>query len=173
MDILEHREEWLATFEENWLAHYRATGETKWDIYNRPAHSEAPSGKGLDLSSSRLVLISSAGGYLRDEQEPFDVADDLGDYSIRTFPVTTPPDRIAFAHGHYDHNAVDQDLQVLLPLGHLRDLVAGGVIGELAPEVVSFMGYQPIATRVVDQTIPDILLAVKSQNADGALLVPS
>jgi hypothetical protein len=60
---------------------------------------------------------------------------------------------------------------VLLPLSHLHECVAAGTIGELAPSVVNFMGYQPVATRVVDETIPAILEAAKQEQIDAALLV--
>jgi hypothetical protein len=173
MKILENRAAWEATFNAGWLAHFHATGETKWDLYNRPDNKEAPAGPGIDLSRSRLLLISSAGGYLRHSQEPFDAPDPLGDYTIRTFPVDTDPIAIAFAHDHYDQTAVNEDQQVLLPLAHLRDLVAEGVIGELASSVVNFMGYQPVITRVLDETIPAIVAVAKAERVDGALLVPS
>lgn len=173
MEILENRDAWQEEYARVWLAHYRATGETKWDIYNRPDNHETPAGPGVNLATSRLMLISSAGGYLPASQAPFDAADNLGDYAIRTFPHTTNPADLAFAHDHYDHTAVNADQQVLLPLGHLHDLVAEGVIGELAPSVVSFMGYQPDAARVVDETIPAILAVAKAEQIDAALLVPS
>lgn len=173
MEILENREEWYKTYQENWLRHFQETGEIKWDLYKLPNNKTTPVGKGIDLAQSRLVLISSAGGYLSASQEAYDAENDLGDYTIRTFPVTTPPNQIAFAHTHYDHTAVNTDQQVLLPLGHLRDLVTEGVIGELAPDVINFMGYQPDATRVVDETIPAIVAAAKELNAQAALLVPS
>ena len=173
MEILENRAGWQAEYEANWLAHYHATGETKWDIYNRPDNKQTPAGSGVDLSMSRLMFVSSAGAYLRDAQAPFDDANDLGDYTIRTFPVTTPPDAIAFAHTHYDHTAVNADQQVLLPIGHLQELVADGQIGALTPSVVSFMGYQPDAARVVDETIPAILAIAATESAQAALLVPS
>lgn len=173
LDILESRDAWQKAYEQGFLAHYQATGETKWDIYNRPDNQETPAGPGVNLAQSRLMLISSAGGYLPASQQPFDATDDLGDYTIRTFPVSTDPAAIAFAHDHYDHTAVNADQQVLLPLGHLHDLVREGVIGELAPSVVNFMGYQPDAARVVDETIPAILAVAKAEQIDVALLVPS
>lgn len=173
MDILENREQWQETFQAGWLKLYQDTGEINWRIYNLPRHSEAPSGPGIDLSQSRLILISSAGAYLPDSQMSFDDTNDLGDYTIRLIPSTTAPEEISFAHTHYDHTAVNIDQQVLLPLGHLRDLVNEGIIGELAPSAVSFMGYQPVATRLVDETVPAILEAVSAAKADAALLVPS
>ena len=173
MEILERREEWFAEFQAGWLNHYKRTGQFDWSLYKLPKNSQAPSGAGIDLSKSRLMLVSSAGGYLREEQQPFDAAHDLGDYSIRTFPSSTAPEQIAFAHDHYDHAAVDADQQVLLPLGHLEELVQNGVIGELAPSMVSFMGYQPIATRVVDETTPRIVDIAKQEQVDAVLLVPA
>lgn len=173
MDILENREEWQAEFEENWLAHYEKTGETLWGIYNLPHNDRAPGTPGIDLSQSRLVLISSAGGYLSDRQRPFDAESDLGDYSIRTFSSGTQPRQIAFAHTHYDHAAVNEDQQVLVPLAHLHQMVNEGLIGEIAPSVISFMGYQPIATKVVDETVPSVLEVARAEQVDAALLVPS
>jgi D-proline reductase (dithiol) PrdB len=173
MEILEKRNEWETTFTQGWLRHYKETGTINWELYNRPNNKVAPTGKGITLSQSRLLLITSAGAYLPATQGSFDAENDLGDYTIRRFPVTTAPAQIAFAHTHYDHTAVNADQQVLLPLGHLHDLVAEGVIGSLAPEVISFMGYQPDITQVLDETIPATLAAAKEMQAEAALLVPS
>jgi hypothetical protein len=174
MKILEDLAQWKTEYEQNWLAHYRATGEFDWKSYNRPKNSTAPAGPGLDLSNSRLALISSTGAYLRDSQEPF-ITDKsrLGDYTIRQFPSSTPFADLAFAHSSYDHAAVEEDSQVLLPLRHLEDLVQEGVIGELAPSVVSFCGFQPDVERTMTEMIPAILAAAKAEEVDAALLVPA
>lgn len=172
-EVLENREQWFETFNTRWLAYYHATGTIDWSLYNPPRNHESPTGKGIELATSRLVLISSAGAYLKTQQTPFDAPNDLGDYSIRLFPADMAFDQIAFAHDHYDHTAVNQDPQVLLPLRHLDDFVREGWIGELAPQVISFMGYQPVVTRVVDETIPAIIAAAQAQQAQGALLVPA
>ena len=148
MEILENRDAWLAELEQ--------TGDVDFSIYNRPRNQSVPPGEGIDLSKSRLMLISSAGSYLRQSQAPFDAANDLGDYTVRTFPAQTPFEALDYAHDHYDQTAVRSDPQVLLPLRHLADMVERGIIGELAP-VTSFMGYQPDATHVVDELIPAIV----------------
>lgn len=173
VDILENRAEWQATYRDVWLKHYQETGETKWKVYNRPNNQTAPGLPGIDLGKSKLVLITSAGSYLRDSQPPFDHANDLGDYSIRLYPFSTAFDQLAYAHDHFDHTAVNADPQVLIPLRHLEALQQAGKIGELGETVISFMGYQPDAAQVVDETIPQIVKAVKDQHADAALLVPS
>lgn len=173
MKIVENLEQWQTEYQQGWLAHYQATGELDWKRYVRPKNSQAPAKPGIDLSRSRLALISSAGAYLAASQKPFEVDDDLGDYSVRLFPTFTPFSQIAYAHTHYDHTAVDSDPQVLLPLKHLEDLTDEGVIGELAPSVISFSGYQPDVVRTVKETIPSILTIAKAEAIQAALLVPA
>ena len=173
MDILENKAQWLSEFQEGWLAHFKQTGERKWDIYNRPKNTKAPSGPGIDLSKSRLMLITSAGSYLADIHEPFDASNPLGDYSIRTYPSNTPLDTLSYAHDQYNHLAVEEDPQVLIPLRHLGDMVSDGLIGELAPSVISFHGYVPDAARFVDETIPAILQVAQQEQAEAVLLVPA
>lgn len=173
MDILENRSEWQAAYTEGWLREYQQTGIANWKLYQRPRNSAPIPAPGIDLSASRLVLISSAGGYLPTSQPAYDTDNDLGDYTIRLIPTASPLEDIAYAHTHYNHTAVDQDAQVLVPLRHLEDLVREGVIGTLTDSFISFMGYQPDVTRVLDETIPAVIAAVKAEQADAALLVPS
>ena len=173
MDIVENLDAWQAEFDSTWLAHYNETGETDWKIYPKPNNKTAPSGKGVDLSQSRLLFISTAGAYLKDSQEPYDAEDDLGDYSLRRFPIWTPFEQIAFSHGHYNHADVEADPQVLLPLRHLEALVEDGTIGELVPNVVSIMGYQPHVRRTVEELIPQIVDIALAEKAHAALLVPA
>jgi hypothetical protein len=173
VEILEDLDGWYAEYQSGWLAHFQETGETVFSIYNRPKNAHAPSGPGIDMALSRLILITSAGSYLAESQSAFDAADPLGDYTIRLYPSSTPLDELAFAQDHYDHAAVEEDAQVLVPLRHLEDLVHEGVIGEFTPNVVSFHGYQPDVTRVIQETIPLILDAVRKEEAHAALLVPA
>ncbi len=173
MEILDQQAEWEATFKSKWLAYHKQSGQLDWKLYNRPHNTSPVSGSGIPLDTSRIVLISSAGAYLHSEQPAFDAAHPLGDYSIRTFSIYTPFDQIAYAHDHYDHTAVDSDPQVLLPLQHLNQMEDEGVIGELAPQVINFMGYQPDLGRVIGETIPAIVAEAKAQNVRGALLVPA
>ena len=173
MEILENRVEWEQQFHESWLAHYKKEGSIQWDIYNRPNNKTAPSGKAIDLSQSRLMLVSSAGSFLADSQDRYDDENDLGDYTIRLIPSDVDPSQLTYAHTHYDHSAVNMDYQVLIPLGHLRDKVEAGEIGSLTENFVSFMGYQPDMSQVIDETIPRVIEAAKNQQADAVLLVPS
>lgn len=173
MDILENPKEWLKNFKQGWLAHLNETGKVDWGKYDRPRNRHAPSGPGIKLSKSRLMLISSSGGFLHDSQDPFDASNAFGDYTIRLIPSDTPFEAISYAHEHYDHQYIDKDPQVGLPLRHLEDMVSEGLIGELAPRVVSFSGYHPNVIRVVKELIPSILEVAKKDRVDAVLLVPT
>jgi hypothetical protein len=173
MQILENYDQWKAGFTRGWLAHWQATGEIDWSLYCRPENKTAPAGPGVDLAQSRLMLVTTSGAYLPGQQEPFDAAHALGDYSIRLWPSSTPLEALAYSHEHYDQTAVRADPQVLLPLGHLVEMVAAGAIGELTPSVVSFMGYQPDVSRVVDEMIPEIVAAARAEDVQAVLLVPA
>jgi len=172
MDILEDKAGWSAAYRNGSLAQFEQSGEINWKLYPHPKNSTAPGVPGIQLAKSRLLFISSAGGYLQDEQQPFDATNPLGDYTIRLFPTAAPFADLAYAHGHYDHAMVEQDAQAALPLRHLETMVDEGKIGELAPSVVSFMGYQPDAARVVDELTPQVVAAAHEARVQAALLAP-
>ena len=173
MQIVENRERWEQDYRDKWLAHYQRTGQMDWSQYPRPHNRKAPPGPGVDLATSRLTLITTSGAYLPGIHEPFDAGHPLGDYSIRQIPATIPLEALAYSHEHYDQEAVRSDPQVLIPLGHLNDMVAEGIIGEMAPSVISFMGYQPDVSRVVDEMIPAVLRVTHAEGVQAALLVPA
>jgi hypothetical protein len=173
MEILENHDEWFQDFEAHWLAHFYAAGDIDWKLYHYSVNSEFPEAPPLKLSESKLLLVTSSGAYLHHSQEPFDAANKLGDYQIRKFDSETPFEKIDYSHEHYDQSYVRQDPQVLLPLQHLENLAVTRVIGKIAPEVVSFMGYQPNVSRVIDITIPEVVSLAQENQVDGVFLVPS
>jgi hypothetical protein len=173
MDIVENLDRWRADFEKGWLAHYERTGEKDWSIYNRPRNRGSIPGPGVDLSQSRLLLISTAGSYLKGSQEPFDDVTALGDYSVRTYPCSTSFDDLEYSHGHYDYAAVEADAGVLIPLDHLRAMTIEGRIGALTENMISINGYMPEVDRLVDEAVPRVLETAAKENAHAALLVPA
>lgn len=173
MSIIDNREQWLADFQAGWLKTYLETGELDWQAYNLPKNETTVSGPAVDLSKSKLVLITTGGFYVAGEQEPMDEPDMHGRYDIRLLPADMAPEAYSISHNHYNHAAVNEDRQVLLPTSHLAEMVEAGQIGEMAPYIISFMGYQPDVTRVVDETIPAVLAACQEMEVTAALLVPA
>jgi hypothetical protein len=172
MDILENKAEWQKEFRRGWLAKLRQEGAIDWSLYPDLRNEKSPGAPGIVLRRGKLLFITSSGAYLRGRQRPFDEPNPLGDYTIRTFPITVKFADLAYAHGHYDTAMVEMDPQVALPLRHLQELVAAGQLGSLTSEVISFMGYEPDCGRVVNEVAPAIAEAAQALEANAALLAP-
>jgi hypothetical protein len=172
MEILENIEQWEREFKENWLAHYLETGQTDFKQYNHPRNESVPGAPGVKPDRSRLMFISTAGGYIVGEQAPFDAPNLLGDYSLRTFSSRIDLSRLAFEHDHYDHAFIEEDPQIALPLPLLNSMVEAGKIGALTPSVVSISGYHPDSAKVVRDVVPQVIAIAKKEKADAALLAP-
>lgn len=173
MEILERPLEWLRASQETWLAGLDKHGKLDWSRYTYPQNTMAPHSRGISLAKSRLMLITTTGAYYPSLHDPFEQGHPLGDYSIRVIPTAAPLENLAFANPHFDHQFVQEDPQVLLPVQHLRELVSARLLGSLAPVFVSFNGYQPHAIRVVKELIPSILSVAQEYQANTALIVPA
>ncbi|MEE8342062.1 MAG: glycine/sarcosine/betaine reductase selenoprotein B family protein [Candidatus Neomarinimicrobiota bacterium] len=173
MKIAEELDKWTSDFQNGWLKEFKQHNRINWDLYSYIKNSDSPQNAGIKLSSSKLLLISSAGGYFYTNDIPFDAGNPLGDYSIRTFPLSVNFNDIRYSHDHYNTAAVKKDAQVLLPLHMLKTMVEEKIIGEMCETVISFMGYQPDVNKVITETIPKILRIVEKEQVDTVLLVPS
>lgn len=173
MDILENAREWAQHYQNKVIQPYRKSGELSFNNYQYVKNSTSPNGKGIQLIDTRLLFISSSGAYLPGEQSPFDAENPLGDYTIRSIPVNTPLEALDFAHDHYDQTSVRKDPQSLIPLQHLQKKVMSGELGGLTTLWISLMGYQPDASRIVEEVIPKIISIALKEKANGALLVPA
>ncbi len=65
----------------------KTTGKINWKSYSYIKNSSSPASSGIDPADSKLLFISSAGGYLPAIDKPFDACNILGDYSIRKIPI--------------------------------------------------------------------------------------
>src|SRR6267142_3059522 len=84
-----------------------------------------------ELNKSTIAIVTAAGVHLKD-QEPFNIADELGDLTYREIPEDVDSSQLMVTHHHYDHADADEDINVVFPIDVLRDLEAEGVIGEIA-----------------------------------------
>ncbi len=138
------------------------TGEIPWCASRRP------------IAESRLAVISTAGFYLEGDR-PFDVDALEGDTSFRVLPSNLDPAALRIAHAHYPHRWVNEDINVLLPIDHLRRLEEAGVV-RLAPRFFSFgYGGQQVRGYVAPQTgtAHQVARLLREDEVDLALLVPA
>ena len=136
---------------------------------------------GKRLSRARVALLTSAGLYVRSQQQPFDVERERrepawGDASHRLIPRATQPSELAMAHLHVRNDEVLAEPNIALPLAPLADLVEAGFVGGATAEHVSVMGYQGWHDNSLDrwreETAPAIVRALEKQDADGVVLAP-
>ncbi len=123
-----------------------------------------------DLSKSRVVLVTAAGVHRKDQQ-PFNIADDLGDLTFRVINGDAVNSDLMVTHHHYDHSDADRDINCVFPLELLGELQAEGVIGEVAREHIGYMGYTMQLKKMYDETAPQMAEYVdKKCKADVVVL---
>jgi D-proline reductase (dithiol) PrdB len=139
--------------------------------YLRPQSAPFVPWPDIPLARARLGLVSSAGFYLRDSQDPFTAEDIEGDSSFRRLPDDVTAAQVAIAHTHYPHEAALRDWGSVIPLDALRAKVAAGELGAVGP-VLSLSGYSPRLDALDARTARPLAQALKEARVDGALLVP-
>ena len=125
------------------------------------------------LTASTVALVTTAGVHHRD-QPAFDMHDPDGDPSFRELDLERPTDSLMITHDYYDHSDADRDLNVVLPVERLRELVAAGEIGGLAPRAYGFMGHitGPHLETLKRRTAPEVAARLKKARVDAVLLAP-
>ncbi|HEX8649240.1 MAG TPA: glycine/sarcosine/betaine reductase selenoprotein B family protein [Pyrinomonadaceae bacterium] len=122
------------------------------------------------LEKSTVAIVTAGGVHLK-EQEPFNIADELGDLGYRIIPPDADSSALMVTHHHYDHSDADQDINVVFPLDVLRDLEAEGFIGGIAKKHIGYMGYTMQLKAMYEGTAPEIANEIdKGSRADVVLL---
>ena len=130
------------------------------------------------LAGAMIALLSSAGLHLEGVQPPFDLERERrdptwGDPSWRSIPAGVAAGELGMCHFHVNSADVLSDHNIALPTDRLAELAAEGVVGAVAPQHVSVMGYQE---RSLDgwrsTTLPEVLDLLRGEAADGVVLAP-
>src|SRR2546421_4574349 len=93
-----------------------------------------------ELSRATVAIVTAGGVHLK-EQEPFNIADELGDLTFRVIPADVDSSQLMVTHHHYDHTDADADINVVFPVDVLRDLQREGFIRDIARKHIGYMGY--------------------------------
>lgn len=125
------------------------------------------------LAACRVALVTTA-GLVAHGQPPFDEEFRGGDPSFRV--IDRDVDLATLGEFHrseaFDHTGIEADRNLALPLDRLRELAAAGVIGEVAPRHLSFMGSITAPGRLVRDHVPGAAEVLLRDEVDLALLVP-
>jgi D-proline reductase (dithiol) PrdB len=128
------------------------------------------------LAEARVALLSTA-GISCPPDPPFDMdgerANPLwGDPSWRAIRADATAERVEVNHLHIDTSYAKRDLNVALPLDRLRELVASGEVGGIAPTHYSVMGFQLDPAAQLRDSAPAIAARMKEENVTAAVLAP-
>lgn len=123
-----------------------------------------------ELSRATVAIVTAGGVHMR-EQEPFNIADELGDLGFRIIPEDAETSQLMVTHHHYDHADADADINVVFPLDVLRDLKEEGFIREVAKKHVGYMGYTMQLKAMYEGTAPEIANEIdRGSRADVVVL---
>ena len=146
----------------------------KWDPHFEWVVNESapwtPLPKPLDQIA--LALVGTCGAYRMEIDYPFDAANYYGDPSFKEIPIHTPPERLDFAHEHYDRTHVTKDPSAGFPLSHLLEFAGDGTIGRFVDPAISFSGFLPQPRQLIQETAPAAASRLLAAGAEAALLVP-
>jgi hypothetical protein len=125
----------------------------------------------IPLSEVCLAVVSTAGLFRKGIDAPFmDTAE--GDPRVIQLPSNIDPKSLDTAHTHIPQEPIRADVNVALPLDHLRDLVREKKIGSLALRFFSLVGCQTQADEIALEMAPNIAAAMVQDKVTLALIVP-
>ena len=130
------------------------------------------------LGEARIALVTSAGLYLREGQESFDLDGERrdptwGDPTHRVLPADVASSELGMAHLHVNNADVLEDHNVALPSQVLADLAEDGVVAGQTAHHLSVMGYQQAGLDAWrSETAPAIVARLREDGADGVVLAP-
>lgn len=122
------------------------------------------------LTACRVAIVTTAGLHRRGDR-PFGP----GEQTYRVIPADTPSADIIQSHTSlgFDRVPIMQDINITYPIDRLRDLVAQGEVGGLAPNGYSFMGAQRELTRIEGETGPEVARRLREDGTDVAFMTPT
>ena len=141
-------------------------GDIPWTPMNKP------------LDQARFALVTSAGVYIKGQQESFDLEGERknplwGDPTYRAIPSDIEQDNVGVAHLHINSKDIEEDINIVLPVQRFQELVAAGEIGSLASHHYSFMGYQASDDKWRDRYGPEVAQRLIEEEVDAALITPT
>ena len=124
------------------------------------------------LNESRLTFVSTAGVQPKNSL-PFDTVHPIGDYTFRRVPVNSKVSELEIHQLKYPTFGAKQDINVIFPIERLRELAAEKIVGELAENFFSLIGYNMDAERFERTLAEAIAEAVEAEKPDIVLLAPA
>ena len=125
----------------------------------------------MPIREAKVALVTTGGFYLK-TQEPYetDGPENLGDWSFRAIPRTTPANEMNVTHLHYDLSGPKEDRNCVFPIDRAAELHAEGLIGSLNDTYYSFMGFIQRPEVLASETAPEVARLLKADGVDAAVI---
>lgn len=120
------------------------------------------------LSELRVGIAASTGVHLRTDK-PFIIT---GDASYRMIPGDVNYKDITITHVRYPNQAAHKDLDCVFPLETMRRMASKGVIGEVSPVNISWMGHVPRVDVLIEVAAKQIAEIFAEHEVDIVLMSP-
>lgn len=151
-------------------AFYRSQGfpPYRWSVYKTAPLTTLTK----PLSQCHVALLTSGG--VSCKHTPLFNPLARNDLRVDAIPQDTPADFFAINDAYYNHQDADRDINCIFPLERLRELIAEGVIGEVASHHYSgFMGRTYTRTVVLTEAAPALAQRLKQEGVDVFVLIPA
>jgi D-proline reductase (dithiol) PrdB len=119
-----------------------------------------------ELKDMKIALATAAGVHLKSDVR-FNLA---GDFTYRIIPENAKTSDMMVSHGGYDNSDVNKDINCMFPLDRLKELKEEGIIKEVAPIHIGFMGGGGNQEKFKDETGPAIAKILKDEGVDAVVL---
>lgn len=124
------------------------------------------------VSQCRVTMLTS-GGISLCSMPGFDPMA-RNDHRLDAIPIEAAATDFQIHDSYYDHMDADQDINCQFPIDRLRELVASGEVGDLAPRFWSgFMGRIYNRSKVVQESGPAFADELKKDGVDLLIAVPA
>lgn len=136
-------------------------------IRDLPDFGPTPWAEGPPLAQRRVAIVTTAGLAVRGDR-----TFQAGSADYRVIPADTPAEDIVMSHTsvNYDRTGFQEDLNVVFPLGRLRELQAEGRVGSVGDYHYSFMGAASIVA--IEPKARELAGLLKKDRIDAVLLSP-
>tara|TARA_B110000438_G_scaffold275187_1_gene295955 strand:+ start:261 stop:764 length:504 start_codon:yes stop_codon:yes gene_type:complete len=127
-----------------------------------------------NINECKVAIVSSAGLVIKNNHEPFNSKIKMGDSSFRIIPSNTASKNLIECHKSktFDHSGIKNNPFSAMPIPHLLDLAENGFIGSVNKRHISLMGSIINPSKLIKETIPQIIDIFKQDKVDIVIFIP-
>lgn len=124
------------------------------------------------LKKVTVALLTTSGLYRTGRDMPFNGEHLEGDLSFRVIPRDAMRESLDVLHPHIPQEIAREDMNTVFPLWHLLGLQRQRVIGQVAANHYSILGYNTRAADIAEHLAPAIAALMKADKVGLALIAP-